>query len=41
MYTVDVPGGRLHVTVHDDGAMVLGGPTVIVAEGTLWLTPDP
>lgn len=39
-YTVDVPGGRLHVTVHDDGTMILGGPAVIVADGMVWLTPD-
>ncbi|MPQ96369.1 diaminopimelate epimerase [Modestobacter sp. I12A-02628] len=37
--TVDVPGGRLTVDV-DPGGTVLGGPAVLVAEGTLtaeWL----
>ncbi|MER6561920.1 diaminopimelate epimerase [Streptomyces sp. NPDC001027] len=36
-YTVDVPGGRLRVTVGDDGSMTLGGAAVIVAQGTVWL----
>jgi diaminopimelate epimerase len=34
-YTVDVPGGRLRVTEETDGGVVLAGPAVIVAEGTI------
>jgi diaminopimelate epimerase len=39
-YTVDVPGGRLVITEHPDGAIEMTGPAVIVAEGeidTEWL----
>jgi diaminopimelate epimerase len=39
-YDVDVPGGRLAVTWREDGHVVLAGPAVLVAEGTLraeWL----
>jgi len=36
-YTVDVPGGRLEVTVHQDGAMALEGPAVLVAHGAMEL----
>ncbi|WP_416967490.1 diaminopimelate epimerase [Streptomyces sp. 4F14] len=39
-YTVDVPGGRLVITEHPDGAVEMTGPAVIVAEGTIesgWL----
>ena len=32
---VDVPGGTLYVTEHDDGELDLRGPAVIVARGTL------
>jgi diaminopimelate epimerase len=32
---VDVPGGTLWVTEHEDGEVVLRGPTVLVAEGVL------
>ena len=32
-YLVDVPGGRLVVTWHEDGHVTLEGPAVIVAEG--------
>ncbi|MFJ9523484.1 diaminopimelate epimerase [Kitasatospora sp. NPDC101801] len=32
-YTVDVPGGRLAVTVQSDGTMRLSGPAVLVAHG--------
>ncbi len=41
-YTVDVPGGRLHVAEAPDGTVTLTGPAVIVAEGTIdphWLNP--
>ncbi|WP_079251778.1 diaminopimelate epimerase [Streptomyces sp. MP131-18] len=41
-YTVDVPGGRLHVAEIPDGTVTLTGPAVIVAEGTIdphWLNP--
>ncbi|NEC88069.1 diaminopimelate epimerase [Streptomyces sp. SID12501] len=34
-YIVDVPGGRLGVTVHQDGTMTLEGPALIVAHGTV------
>jgi diaminopimelate epimerase len=34
-YTVDVPGGRLRVTVRPDGLVDLEGPAVLVAEGTI------
>ena len=34
-YDVDVPGGRLRVTWRDDGRVMLTGPAVLVAEGTL------
>ncbi|WP_315904020.1 diaminopimelate epimerase [Streptomyces fulvoviolaceus] len=34
-YTVDMPGGRLHVDVDGDGRLRLGGPAVIVARGTV------
>jgi diaminopimelate epimerase len=34
-YTVDVPGGRLVITEHPDGAVELTGPAVIVAEGVI------
>ncbi|MFE6482322.1 diaminopimelate epimerase [Streptomyces sp. NPDC057757] len=34
-YTVDVPGGRLVITEHPDGAIEMTGPAVIVAEGEL------
>jgi len=37
--TVDVPGGRLTVTIDDDGACVLTGPAVLVATGTV--SPPP
>ncbi|MFE6664431.1 diaminopimelate epimerase [Streptomyces sp. NPDC057697] len=33
VFRVDVPGGTLHVTVHDDGTVLLAGPTRIVATG--------
>jgi diaminopimelate epimerase len=36
--TVDVPGGRLTVTIGDDGSCVLTGPAVFVATGTVALT---
>ncbi|MEV6972831.1 diaminopimelate epimerase [Kitasatospora sp. NPDC093806] len=39
-YTVDVPGGRLLLTVHPDGRVEKTGPAVIVARGELdprWL----
>ncbi|HEU5035205.1 MAG TPA: diaminopimelate epimerase [Mycobacteriales bacterium] len=32
-YDVDVPGGRLVVTWHDDGRVTLAGPAVLVATG--------
>jgi diaminopimelate epimerase len=32
-WTVDVPGGRLTVTEHADGEVVLAGPAVLVATG--------
>ncbi|UGQ13912.1 diaminopimelate epimerase [Yinghuangia sp. ASG 101] len=32
-YTVDVPGGRLVITEHPDGAVDMTGPAVILAEG--------
>jgi diaminopimelate epimerase len=32
-WTVDVPGGRLTVTEHPDGEVVLAGPAVLVAQG--------
>ncbi|SFD64459.1 diaminopimelate epimerase [Streptomyces aidingensis] len=41
-YTVDVPGGRLEISEHPDGAVEMTGPAVIVAEGILdpaWLGP--
>jgi diaminopimelate epimerase len=34
-WVVDVPGGRLLVTVRDDGGIDLTGPADLVAEGTL------
>ncbi|TDT93323.1 diaminopimelate epimerase [Streptomyces sp. 846.5] len=34
-YTVDVPGGSLHVTVLASGAMELSGPALLVARGTV------
>jgi len=34
-WTVDVPGGRLRVRLHEDGRVELCGPAVIVAEGVL------
>lgn len=34
-YTVDVPGGQLHVAVQPDGTMRLTGPAVLVARGTV------
>ena len=34
-WTVDVPGGRLRVTLHEDGRVDLTGPAVLVASGTL------
>ncbi len=34
---VDVPGGRLTVTIDGDGTCVLAGPAVLVASGTLTL----
>jgi diaminopimelate epimerase len=34
-YTVDVPGGRLWVTTDDRGSLLLRGPAVLVAEGTV------
>lgn len=37
-YTVDVPGGRLWVTLDERGHLLLRGPAVIVAEGTY--SPD-
>ncbi|MCU1691988.1 MAG: diaminopimelate epimerase [Frankiales bacterium] len=39
-YDVDVPGGRLQVTWREDGHVLLAGPAVIVAAGSLnpsWL----
>ena len=39
-YDVDVPGGRLAVTWREDGHVVLTGPAVLLAEGTVspeWL----
>ncbi|MGW7363829.1 diaminopimelate epimerase [Streptomyces sp. NPDC054841] len=39
-YTVDLPGGRLVITEHPDGAIEMTGPAVIVAEGHIdpaWL----
>lgn len=39
-YRVDVPGGRLIVTLRDDGHAVLTGPAEIVARGTMaWSGP--
>ncbi|WP_424893461.1 diaminopimelate epimerase [Streptomyces sp. XH2] len=38
-YTVDLPGGRLHITVTTKGTMELTGPAAIVAQGGLTLTP--
>jgi diaminopimelate epimerase len=35
--TIDVPGGRLTVTIADDGSCRLEGPAVLVATGTLTL----
>jgi diaminopimelate epimerase len=32
-YRVDVPGGQLEVTWHEDGHVLLTGPAVLVAEG--------
>ncbi|MEX2290410.1 MAG: diaminopimelate epimerase [Mycobacteriales bacterium] len=40
-YDVDVPGGSLTVTWREDGHVVLTGPAVLLAEGTVseqWLT---
>lgn len=34
-FDVDVPGGRLVVTWRDDGRVLMSGPAVLVAEGTL------
>lgn len=34
-YRVDVPGGRLEVTWHQDGEVELSGPAVLVARGSL------
>jgi len=34
-WTVDVPGGRLRVQLHEDGRVELCGPAVLVAEGVL------
>jgi diaminopimelate epimerase len=34
-YRVDVPGGTLHVTLGDDGQLLLRGPAVVVAEGVV------
>ncbi|GAB3658011.1 diaminopimelate epimerase [Streptomyces sparsus] len=42
-YTVDVPGGRLSITERPDGEVLMTGPAVIVAEGTLdsgWFTAE-
>ncbi|MGW2416889.1 diaminopimelate epimerase [Streptomyces tubercidicus] len=36
-YTVDAPGGRLHVHVRPDGEMELTGPAAIIAQGALAL----
>ena len=39
-YDVEVPGGRLRVTESETGSLLLSGPAVIVAEGTVrdhWL----
>jgi diaminopimelate epimerase len=39
-YTVDMPGGRLVISEHPDGAVEMTGPAVIVAEGVVdpsWL----
>ncbi|MDX3852000.1 diaminopimelate epimerase [Streptomyces sp. AK02-01A] len=39
-YTVDLPGGRLVITEHQDGEIEMTGPAVIVAEGRIdpaWL----
>jgi diaminopimelate epimerase len=39
-YRVDVPGGRLTVTLRDDGHAVLTGPAEVVARGTMtWRGP--
>jgi diaminopimelate epimerase len=35
-YQVDVPGGTLHVTLRDDGHLLLRGPAVVVAEGVVY-----
>jgi diaminopimelate epimerase len=39
-YDVDVPGGRLVVEWQPDGEVLLTGPAVLVAEGSV-LTGDP
>ncbi|MGW1321537.1 diaminopimelate epimerase [Streptomyces antibioticus] len=36
-YTVDMPGGRLHITVLTDGSMNMTGTATIVAEGVVRL----
>jgi diaminopimelate epimerase len=33
VHRIDVPGGTVHVTEHDDGSLVLAGPAVLVAQG--------
>jgi diaminopimelate epimerase len=35
-YIVGLPGGRLGVTVRQDGTMTLEGPALIVAQGGMW-----
>lgn len=37
VWDVDVPGGRLHVEIHDDGTLSLTGPAEVVAEGHVTL----
>ncbi|MEZ5116395.1 MAG: diaminopimelate epimerase [Candidatus Nanopelagicales bacterium] len=34
-WRVDVPGGTVHVTEHEDGSLDLAGPAVLVAEGEI------
>ncbi|GGN62051.1 hypothetical protein GCM10012285_61800 [Streptomyces kronopolitis] len=37
-YTVDAPGGRLHVRVRPGGEMELTGPAAVIAQGALTLS---
>ena len=42
-WTVDVPGGRVHVTLREDGHVELTGPAVLLADGELrpeWLAGE-